>query len=142
MIFGQQQGVVGIRLTLLCPQFDTVNQDQDVLRGGLFEAGQLSSDLHIFPTTQLLIQPPDPGHHQADTYQLPSPRISRTISQRHCSIELTLLHETKRRLLPQRYGVGGQLCLTEAEPIDIGLSLLSPLPDARQHHNQTRSEQQ
>ena len=68
--------------------------------------------------------------------------MSRTISERYCRIELTLLHETKRCLLPQRNGVGGQLCLTEAEPIDIGLSLLLPLPDARQHQHQTRSEQQ
>jgi hypothetical protein len=68
--------------------------------------------------------------------------MSGPISERDCRIKLTLLHETKRRLLPQRNSVGGQLCLTEAEPIDIGLSLLSPLPDARQQQHQARRKQQ
>jgi hypothetical protein len=68
--------------------------------------------------------------------------MSRPISDRHCRVKLTLLHETKRRLLPQRNSVGGQLCLTEAQPIDIGLSLLSTLPDARQQQHQTRGKQQ
>jgi hypothetical protein len=68
--------------------------------------------------------------------------MSRPISGRYCRIKLTLLHETKRRLLPQGNGVGGQLFLTEAEPIDVGLSLLSPLPEARKYQHQARREQQ